>query len=99
MQRAVAEAFAAGPRAEAIERSQDVRRRDIIEMQIAEEMEEIDRLMRVANLAPSKPGLFDAFELGLPAVWASRLPIVGPWRPPSSVLAADSVPLTPAWAA
>src|SRR5438876_11479422 len=37
--------------------------------------------MGVANRAPSKPGLFDAFEVGLPAVWASRLPIAGPWRP------------------
>jgi hypothetical protein len=40
--------------------------------------------MGVANRAPSKPGLFDAFELGLPAVWASRLPIAGPWPPSSS---------------
>src|ERR1700674_175529 len=50
-------------------------------MQIGEEMQEIDRLMGVANRAPSKTGLFDAFELGLPAVWSSRLPIAAPWRP------------------
>ena len=37
--------------------------------------------MGVANRAPSKPRLFDAFELGLAAVWASRLLIAGPWRP------------------
>jgi hypothetical protein len=30
-------------------------------MQIGEEMEEIDRLMRVANRSPSKPARFDVF--------------------------------------
>ena len=49
-------------------------------MQIAEQMKEIDRLMRVANLAPSKPGLFDAFELSLPVVWGSWLLIAVPRR-------------------
>ena len=38
VQRAVAEALAAGPHAETIEGGQDVSWRDIVEMQIGEEM-------------------------------------------------------------